>query len=234
MDMSERISKKTFHCFFEQSGTFKNEFRKLGYEAFDYDISNDFNKTDFVIDLFKEIENAYNNKKSIFDNLEKDDEIIAFFPCVRFTEQILLWFRGDHAQAKNYTQKQKLEKNLEHHKELHYLYNLITKLVIVCIDKKIPLVIENPHGTQHYLTTHWSLKPKIIDKDRTIRGDYFVKPTQYFFVNREPSQNFIFEAYAVNRRKVIAKINGFTKEGKVERSMIAPEYANRFIREFII
>lgn len=26
------------HCFFEQSGTFKNEFRKLGYEAFDYDI----------------------------------------------------------------------------------------------------------------------------------------------------------------------------------------------------
>ena len=26
------------HCFFEQSGTFKNEFRKLGYEAEDYDI----------------------------------------------------------------------------------------------------------------------------------------------------------------------------------------------------
>ena len=23
------------HCFFEQSGVFKNEFRKLGYEAFD-------------------------------------------------------------------------------------------------------------------------------------------------------------------------------------------------------
>lgn len=44
------------HCLFEQSGTFKNEFKKLGYEAFDYDILNDFKETDFVIDLYKEIE----------------------------------------------------------------------------------------------------------------------------------------------------------------------------------
>lgn len=29
---------KKVHCFFEQSGTFKNEFRKLGIEAEDYDI----------------------------------------------------------------------------------------------------------------------------------------------------------------------------------------------------
>lgn len=43
------------HCFFEQSGTFKNEFRALGYEAYDYDISNDFGQTDFQIDLFSEI-----------------------------------------------------------------------------------------------------------------------------------------------------------------------------------
>lgn len=48
------------HCLFEQSGTFKNEFRKLGYEAFDYDIRNNFGETDYVIDLFGEIETAYN------------------------------------------------------------------------------------------------------------------------------------------------------------------------------
>lgn len=47
------------HCFFEQSGTFKNEFRKLGYEASDYDIQNNFGETDHVIDLFAEIEKAY-------------------------------------------------------------------------------------------------------------------------------------------------------------------------------
>jgi len=51
----------TFHCFFEQSGTFKNEFKKLGYDAEDYDILNDFNETDHVIDLFEEIEVAYRN-----------------------------------------------------------------------------------------------------------------------------------------------------------------------------
>lgn len=53
---------KTFHCFFEQSGTFKNEFKKLGYNAIDYDIQNEFNETDKVIDLFKEIEQAYENR----------------------------------------------------------------------------------------------------------------------------------------------------------------------------
>lgn len=47
------------HCFFEQSGTFKNEFKKLGIEAYDYDILNDFGQTDFQIDLFAEIEKSY-------------------------------------------------------------------------------------------------------------------------------------------------------------------------------
>ena len=37
---------------------FKNELIKLGYEAKDYDILNDFNQTDEVIDIFAEIEKA--------------------------------------------------------------------------------------------------------------------------------------------------------------------------------
>jgi hypothetical protein len=47
------------HCFFEQSGTFKKEFIKLGIPAEDYDIQNNFNQTDHVIDLFGEINKAY-------------------------------------------------------------------------------------------------------------------------------------------------------------------------------
>ena len=50
------------HCFFEQSGTFKNEFIKLGISAEDYDIQNNFNQTDHVIDLFGEIEKAYERR----------------------------------------------------------------------------------------------------------------------------------------------------------------------------
>lgn len=49
------ISGKVF-CFFEQSGTFKNEFIKLGIPAEDYDIQNNFGETDNVMDLFTEIE----------------------------------------------------------------------------------------------------------------------------------------------------------------------------------
>ena len=49
------------HLFFEQSATFRDEFRKLGYQAECYDIQNNFGKTDHVIDLFSEIDRAYDN-----------------------------------------------------------------------------------------------------------------------------------------------------------------------------
>lgn len=58
------------HCFFEQSGTFKREFIKLGIPAEDYDIQNNFGETDHVIDLFAEIEKAYEGggKSVRYDN----------------------------------------------------------------------------------------------------------------------------------------------------------------------
>lgn len=43
-------------CLFEQSGTFKNAFRKYGIEAEDYDVLNDFGQTDHIVDIFAEIE----------------------------------------------------------------------------------------------------------------------------------------------------------------------------------
>ena len=58
-----------YHCMFEQSGTFKNEFRKLGYEAEDYDILNEFGETDHIVDLFTEIRKAYNQEPSVFDKI---------------------------------------------------------------------------------------------------------------------------------------------------------------------
>ena len=57
------------YCFFEQSGTFKKEFKKLGIPSEDYDIQNNFGETDHVIDLFQEIEEAYECRKSIFDDI---------------------------------------------------------------------------------------------------------------------------------------------------------------------
>ncbi len=51
------------HCFFEQSGTFKNEFINLGIPAEDYDIQNNFGETDNVMDLFKEIDDAFERER---------------------------------------------------------------------------------------------------------------------------------------------------------------------------
>lgn len=198
---------KKFYCLFEQSGTFKNEFKKLGYEAYDYDIQNEFNETDVVIDLFKEIEKAYNKEESIFDNITEKDTILAFFPCVRFENQIEMHFRGTCASIKKWTDEQKLEYDLKLHKELDLMYETVTKLAIVCIRKKIPLIIENPYSTTHYLTKYWAIPSKIIDKDRTLRGDYFEKPTQYWFINCEPKYNMILEAYSWNKKKDILHTN---------------------------
>ena len=119
---------KKYHCFFEQSGTFKNEFKKLGYEAFDYDILNDFNETDYVIDLYDEIEKSYLGLNSIFDKMQKEeDTIIAFFPCVRFEAQVLLNFRGENNGYKNWSLRKKLSNDLKLHNELNRNYELIFK-----------------------------------------------------------------------------------------------------------
>lgn len=72
------------HCFFEQSGTFKREFIKLGIPAEDYDIQDNFGETDHQIDLFHEIEEAYRGGQSVFDSMTCDDLIMAFFPCIYF------------------------------------------------------------------------------------------------------------------------------------------------------
>lgn len=223
------------HCLFEQSGTFKNEFKKLGIEAFDYDILNDYGQTDFQIDLFAEIENAYRGGQSIFDEMSSDDLILAFFPCTRFEAIIPLQFRGEGIQQAKWSDEKKLVYSMRLHDELHQNYKTISKLVLVAINKGLKLVIENPYTQPHYLTEFWCIKPKLIDKDRRLNGDYMTKPTQYFFVNFEPFQNVIFEPIdyveyrVVNRTK---KTNG--KDVKTVRSEIHPQYANRFIRKYLI
>ncbi len=122
-----------------------------------------------------------------------------------------------------------MEIDLKTHQELHDLYSLICKLVIVCCERNIKLIIENPYSMEHYLTRYWALRSTIIDTDRRDMGDYYKKPTQYFFVNCEPANNFIFEAIDIQPKKHV-----HLTHDQVERSMISPEYARRFIRTYIV
>lgn len=121
------------YCLFEQSGTFKNEFIKLGIPAEDYDIQNEFGETDHVVDLFDEIRKGYDGKPSIFDDIEKDDIVFAFFPCTRFSAKAQPLFRGLNYQQTNWSDEKKLEYDLQLHAELARNYECITKLALVAI-----------------------------------------------------------------------------------------------------
>lgn len=231
IDNLSRVGGRTimYHIFFEQSGTFKNELRKLGHEAYDYDIRNDFGETDHIIDLFLEIERAYRLECSIFNNIKTDDMIIAFFPCVRFEDQSILNVRGVNNAMKNWALDKKLQYSLDWHDELHFLYNIVTKLVVVCLEREIPLVIENPYSAQHYITRYWPVKPAVIDKDRRINGDHYKKPTQYFFIGCEPKNNILFEPIEYVEQFKIKEVRD-----QVKRSLIHPQYANRFLRQYVL
>ena len=136
-------------------------------------------------------------------------------------------------QQKKWSLEKKLEKDIELHNELHQNYLLISKLVIVLQRKQIPVIIENPYSSQHYLINYWCIKPSIIDKNRHATGDFFEKPTSYWFIGIEPKNNFIFEAVNYKKKMTVNGLYG-TKDCQVQRSMISPDYINRFIREYII
>lgn len=231
------------HCLFEQSGTFKNEFKKLGYEAYDYDIQNEFGETDYVIDLFEEINGGYDGKPSVFDNISKDDLILAFFPCVRFENQIMLWFRGQSHSQRDWSIEKKMQFDMDLLDEVSQMYKLVNKLFILCMRKGLRLVMENPYSEEHFLRRYWCYSPAVIDRDRRDSGDYFKKPTQYWFLNCEPQNNLIFEPISYNAIECKDAIRTMTKEHyvktgadnkKTARSMIHPQYANRFIRQYLI
>lgn len=179
---------------------------------------------------------GYEHKESIFDTFKSDDIILAFFPCTRFEAVIPLMFRGELYQQEKYTDKQKLETSMMLHKELHRNYMLISEMVLICIEKGLRMIIENPYTAPHYLTTYWCIKPKIIDKDRRENGDYMKKPTQYWFINCEPKQNLVFEPIDYVEPRICEDITkGNTGTDRTEcRSMIHPQYANRFIRQYIL
>ena len=230
------------HCLFEQSGTFKNEFKKLGIEAYDYDILNEYGETDYQIDLYAEIRKAYNDEPSVFDKFSKDDIIMAFFPCIRFENQVMLFYRGQAYQQKDWTDKEKMLYDMELLKETKENYDLVNMLFIVCIDRELRLIMENPYSEEHFLRRYWCIPAAVIDRDRRDNGDYYKKPTQYWFLNCEPKCNFLFEATeynAVECKDPIRLMNkshyeDFANTKKEARSMIHPTYANRFIRTYIL
>ena len=98
------------------------------------------------------------------------------------------------------------------------------------------MVVENPVTQPHVLTQYFPVKPTFVDQDRTMRGDYYAKPTQYWFVNFEPKNNFFLEDLQTSQENImtIAHIPRSGPMRAVKRSLISKTYADRFIREYIL
>ena len=223
------------HCFFEQSGTFKNEFKKLGIQAEDYDIQNNFCETDNVIDLFSEVEKAYSGEISIFDTISKDDLIMAFFPCIYFETMQMTYYSYESLNLSKKNVKEKHNIVIDRIMKRERFYILLHKLVAVCNINSLRLIIENPATQPNYLLfTQNFIKPTFIDKNRMMRGDYFVKPTAYWFINCERTYGFTVQKD--KKQKIIQKCKSGIKAGicSEERSLISKDYAHNFICDFII
>lgn len=222
------------HCFFEQSGTFKNEFIKLGIPAEDYDIQNNFGETDHVVDLFQAIEDAYDGKPSLFDQIRGGDLIMAFFPCVYFScmsQMLLSWTHRNH---KNLSAKERTDVILERAANREKFFTLAVKLHSICYQRELRLIMENPWSEQTFLKTNFISAPSVIDNNRLLRGDYYIKPTAYWFVNCDPT---IGESFQPRQKgKNICQIEPNRMHGicNEERSMISPDYARNFICDFIL
>lgn len=168
---------------------------------------------------------------------------MAFFPCIRFEASILLHFRGQANGMQKWNWDRKFTNCMRLQNELTEMYDLINMLFSICIERKIPLIVENPYSEEHYLRRYWCYPPSIIDKDRRENGDYYKKATQYWFVNCVPENNILLDIAnnnAIDCKDAIRfmKKSDYEKTGaknkKVARSMIHPEYANRFIRRYIL
>lgn len=222
------------YCFFEQSGTFKNEFRKLGYDAVDADIQDNFGETDYIIDLFQSIEDAYEGVPTLFDAITNDDLIMAFFPCIYFCANSQVMFSFTERNYKNLTPKKKCDAILERSKKREYFFSVAVKMFSVAEQRGLRLIMENPWSGQTFLKANFVMPPAIIDNDRSLRGDYFRKPTAYWFINCEPTSGYSYQPNPHPRRVVDTKRSGVAGVCSEERSMISPEYARNFICDFIV
>ena len=221
---------------FEQSGTFKNQFKALGYDAVDVDIQNNFNETDYQIDLFAEIEKAYEDKTSLFDSITPDDLIMSFFPCIYFSANNSYIFDGTWMTYKQrgMTEHEINENILNRSKERQRFYEICLKMFDVVHRRDLRMIMENPESTIHYLKNNFPYKPKLIDRNRRLRGDFFSKPTQYWFENCEPTNGQTY----VDKQKpkmTVCQLTGHT--GNLcdeDRSILSPDYAHNFICDFVI
>ena len=159
---------------------------------------------------------------------------MAFFPCIFFCENNQLYFMGHHRNLSKLSKKERSETILKRSRDREYFYELALKMFTVCDMLGIRLIVENPYAAQHFLVGNFPYQATFIDFNRAARGDYFNKPTQYWFVNCEPTTGSSLQTNIVHKTVASGKPGAHGGLCSEDRSLISPDYARNFICDFII
>jgi hypothetical protein len=162
------------------------------------------------------------------------DLIMAFFPCIYFSCISQMAMSWGYINYRKLSTKEATDDILKREQNREYFFGLAIKMLAVAKEKGLRLIMENPWGMQTYLKANFVVAPSLIDNDRTVRGDYFVKPTAYWYINCEPTNGFS-PTKPIERKNILyckpSERAGICSE---ERSMISPDYARNFICDFIL
>ena len=221
-------------CLFEQSGTFKQEFIKLGIPAVDADIQDNFGQTDYKMDLFAEIETAYRGGASLFDEISKEDIVFAFFPCIYFSCMSQMLISYTHRNYTNMGPHERIEAILARSANRELYFARAVKMIGIALERGLRLIMENPWSEQTFLKQNFPFNPAVIDTNRTLRGDYYVKPTAFWFIGCEPTTGHTVQPRVKGKNICQVDPNRMPGLCNEERSMLSPDYARNFICDFIL
>lgn len=155
---------------------------------------------------------------------------------------------------KRYTDLQRLQYSRASIEDIAHFYEILTKLCEIAILKGFKLIIENPNSQPHFLNLYFPFKPAVTINDRSKYGDYFKKPTNFWFFNFEPQNNLILASEGQKGRRLNMSggagcernrdknelVRWFKEKYDIEttlqkaRSLISPTFARNFIKSFIL
>ena len=171
----------------------------------------------------------------MFDKITSDDLIMAFFPCIYFETMSCMYFSCETLNNQHKPLHERIYDAIDRLKKRSYFHELLYKLCYIVARNNLKLIIENPATMPNYLLyTQNFFKPTVIDKNRMERGDYFRKPTAYWFFGFKPTNGFTYQND--KEQKIINDCRSAPKAGlcSEERSLISPDYARNFICDFIL
>ena len=159
---------------------------------------------------------------------------MAFFPCIYFCAWSQMDLYWDTVNLRRLPYDKQTELIIKRSQDREVFWRLAVKMLSVAKVRGLRLIMENPWSEQTYLKANFVLAPTLIDRNRVVRGDYFMKPTAYWFINSKPTCGFTEQKD--KQKKTQMKARGSKQAGvcSEDRSMISPDYARNFICDFIL